>query len=252
MQTTPTPIPGAPASSPPPPPGAPASRGARAVPITIGAVIAVLASLFAVAGAALLFVFGSDGAAKTGTHTIGTPTHALVSETATISDTTDLAEFLGDTRIRISADAISPEHGVFVGIARASDVDRYLKGASVDRVTDVETDPFTLTRKRIDGDATPGAPGDESFWVAKSSSDSHAAVDWKIRDGGYRIVIMNADGAAGVTADSQFGVKVPVITTIAWVMLIGGVLFLAGGITLIVVGSRKRTATTPQQPPAAV
>jgi hypothetical protein len=225
---------------PAPPVARPSTGGARAVPITIGAVIAVIASVVALAGGGILWVFGSDGTAATGPHTVTSSTSALVSETATLTDSADVAKVLGSTRIEVSADATQAGHGVFVGIGRTADVDRYLQGAAIDKVTDFDVDPFTLDRTRRDGSATPGAPAEQSFWVAKSSGSESAAIDWKTRDGDYRVVIMNADGSRGVTADSTFGVEIPGIPDIAWVLLIIGAVGIAGGLTLIVVGVRPR------------
>lgn len=77
-------------------------------------------------------------------------------------------------------------------------------------------------------DRRPKPPATQSFWVAKSSG-STANLDWKVRDGAYRVVVMNADGSRGVATQSNFEVEIPHLATIATVMLILGLVTLGGG-----------------------
>jgi hypothetical protein len=113
-------------------------------------------------------------------------------------------------------------------------------------VTDFDAGPFRSTfnirRERHAGDATPGAPGRQSFWVAHATGRTSAAVDWKVRDGDYRVVVMNADGSRGVATRTKFGVDVPYLTGIGIGLLAGGILMAAGGMASVMVGVRRRPA----------
>lgn len=124
------------------------------------------------------------------------------------------------------------EKGVFGGVGRKSDVDRYLAGAPIDKVTDMDTDPFTLSNERRSGTAKPKPPATQSFWVAKASG-STANLDWKVRDGDYRVVVMNADGTRGVATQTRFEVEIPHMATIAIVLLIVGLGTIGGGVALM-------------------
>jgi hypothetical protein len=219
---------------------APPRRHSR-VAIWVGASVAILGALLAIAGGALLAVFGTDGVASTGRHDLFTPTSALVSGTASIN-TADFAKDLGSARIRINAQAIG-DRRVFVGVGRARDVDRYLAGAATDEVTDFDASPFesafTVHTRRHAGAAIPAPPGRQSFWVVRGSGRNSTSISWKVRHGRYRVVIMNADGSRGVATQTKFGVSVPYASGIGLGILIGGVLLIAVGIVAIVAGARR-------------
>jgi hypothetical protein len=221
-------------------PHRPRSAGRKAA-IALGSLIALLGTAIAIGGGAVLALFGSDGVVTTGHHDISTPTAALVSGVAAIDDAAPAGDVLGTTRVRVSSDQAA-DRPVFVGVGPAAAVDRYLAGAATDEVTDFDIDPFTLDRNRHAGSgATPGAPGDQSFWVARDTSDmAHAAtIDWRVRDGNYRVVVMNADGSRGVATSSAIGVKVPHLPAIGLGILLAGALVTAGGLTTLLIAARR-------------
>jgi hypothetical protein len=205
----------------------------RKLPVTVGAVLATVGSLIAIGGAGTLAVAGSDGTISTSHHNVSTPTTALVSETAKITDTSAAADALGHPRIRIDSTADQGRRDVFVGVGPAKAVDQYLAGASIDKVGDISTDPFKLETQRRDGSATPTRPADQSFWVSQSSGHN-AKLDWKVRDGDYRFVVMNADGSPRVATSTRAEVEIPYLSTIALTTLLAGFVMLAGGIVLMV------------------
>ncbi len=226
-------------SAPPAPP--PRRSGARRVAVWLGGVVAFFGVLLAIAGGGILVLFGTDGVASTGRHDLSTPTSALISGTASI-DTAGFVNSLGRARIRISARA-DGGRPVFVGVARAQDVDHYLAGTAIDEVTDFDASPFrgsfTIHRHRHAGHAIPAPPGRQPFWVARSNGPRSDAVDWKVRDGHYRVVIMNADGSRGVATQSTFGVAVPYAPGVGLGILIAGLLLTGGGIASIALGARR-------------
>ena len=221
-----------------PAPVAAPPRARSSAAVWIGGIVALVGVTLAIAAGAILVVFGEDSTLSSDPHALSTMTAALVSGTATIDDSADVAEVLGRPRIKIAAEA-DGERGVFVGIARAADVDRYLAGAPISEVTDLELSPWRLERRTRRGSLTPGAPIREDFWVAKSSGEKSAAIDWKVRDGNYRAVVMNADGSRDVATHGTFGVNVPHISPIGLGILIGGIAVTVLGVAIAVIGRRR-------------
>ena len=207
-------------------------RKSRVVPITIGAMLATFGALLAAAAAAVLIQGGTNGTVESDRGVVSTKTAALVSGTATIDDTAEIAEVLGDPRVRVSADRALDERPVFVGIGPAEEVDRYLEGAPIERVNDFEVEPFALETTERPGKREVGSPASQDFWVAQDAG-KRAEIDWKVRDGDYKLVVMNADGSRGVEAVSRFGVDIPLLPGLALGLLIVSGLAVIGGIAMV-------------------
>jgi hypothetical protein len=221
---------------------APASgrTGASTATIIAGAVAALVGLGLAAIGALLLGVFGGDGTVASGSHSLSTSRAALVSSVADIGDVADVADVVGDPSLAVSATAPRQNADLFVGIGPAALVDRYLAGAPIDEVTDFEVDPFQLTRRPRSGSIQPEPPGSQDFWVAEATGDRTATLDWKLRDGEYRLVLMNADGSRPVDADGEVKLSLPNVAGIAWSLTGGGLVLLLAGSTAIVLAARSR------------
>jgi hypothetical protein len=222
------------------PPTYDAAKATRTGRVIGGSVLAVVGAVIALGGGGVLALGGSDGTFESGHRDISTKTTALVSEPAKINGTQDVTDALGHPSLRISADSVRNDRNVFIGIGPKAKVDRYLAGAPIDTVRDFSIDPWNLDKSARPGTAKPKPPASQSFWIAKSAG-STAALDWKLRDGNWRVVVMNADGSRGVATMSEVAVKIPHLATVALIALIAGVAMLIGGIALIVVPSRRRS-----------
>jgi hypothetical protein len=214
--------------------------GPRIAAIVAGALLALAGTGLAAAGTGLFATFGSDGTVNSGRHSLSTSSTALVSEAADIEDTAHVADVVGKPRIRLSVHATAPTSGVFVGVGPAKQVERYLASASYAEVTDIDLDPFDLDRRAHRGSKRPARPASQGFWVAKATGRDAATLRWKVRDGDYRVVLMNADGSRRVHADGDVGLTLPHMATIAWSLVGGGLLLMAGGATAIALGARRR------------
>ncbi len=235
MSTTAHIVPPLPAVSPP----SPTRRSVAA--IVVGSVLLVLGFLTAASGAALLAVFDSDGKVMSNDQVLSTSTTALVADLGSVRAAADLGQVSGPPTLHVTTDSAEGEP-VFVGIARAEDVDRYMATLSHDRVLDFELSPFELTTEWEQGLVVAPRPGAETFWAAQVETDDAAELTWPMRDGNYQVVIMNADGSAAVSTVSSIGVSLPDSTAI-WVMVIGvGAALLVGGGVLIFVGARREPA----------
>jgi hypothetical protein len=136
----------------------------------------------------------------------------------------------------------------FVGVGSAAAVDQYLANASIDRVTDLEVDPFKLKTSPREGSATPAAPGAQTFWVERGSGPT-ASLSWKVSDGSYWLVLMNADASPGVNSTGGVELKVPGLFVIGISILCGGVVAGLIGLALLIIGVRMRPYG---QPPASI
>jgi len=217
----------------------------RTALIAAGFVLAVGGGVTAIAGGATLAVAGTDGTVSTGRHLFTSDTAALVSDRADIDDFNGAR--VGHPAVRLSVSG--SERPVFVGVAPAAAVDRYLAGASVETVDDVETGPFRLDTTVRPGTARLAPPVDQDFWVARSTGATSAATSWHLRDGKYRLVVMNADGTPGIRAVGTFGLRVPWLAPVAFTALAAGAAVLLAGITLFVVGLRNESQPTPVDGP---
>jgi hypothetical protein len=207
-------------------------KKSRALPITVGTALATVGSVIALAGGGVLALAGDDGTVGSGQHDISTPTAALVTDTADFDGVSDIASAVGDPKIGVTAESVDGGAPKFVGIGKAVDVDRYLANVEVDRVDDISVDPFKLDKERSPGTRTPAAPTAQSFWVAQDSG-TRADVNWKVRDGVYKVVVMNADGSRDMKADSHFEAGAPYLSTLALSAMLAGLMLLgAGGVVL--------------------
>lgn len=216
--------------------------GGRIVAIVIGAVLAVSGFFTGVSGAALLGIFGDGHAVASGNHIVTTSSAAVVADLGTIHKVDGFRFLTGQPTLQVTAQNLDGT-AVFVGVGRTADVERYLDGVGIDRVTDLETAPFRLDTTRDNGDARAAAPAAQEFWVAAAQSGndraSRAEVTWPIQDGDFEVVVMNADGSPGLLTNASVGAGLPNSTGL-WILLIGvGSFLLVGGVSLIVVGARR-------------
>jgi hypothetical protein len=126
---------------------------------------------------------------------------------------------------------------LFMGIAPADAVAGYLDGVAHDEITDWDSTQDDITEvvyARNEGTTEPAAPETKDFWVASVSGSGEQTLDWTIESGEWALVIMNADGSPGVSADVRFGVATPsVLFPIGLASLIVGLVALVGGARLI-------------------
>jgi hypothetical protein len=201
--------------------------------IVLGIVLMLCGLGAIVPGAILTGVTGADNTIDSGYHTISTPTPALVSETERVKAGSMRSSGLGSTSLKISArDSAQP---IFLGVARASDVEQFLQGVAYDEVRELNVRPFRMETRRHDGNDFAFPPGDETFWVASDSGDS-PTLEWTVESGDYRIVMMNTDGSPGTSAQAEFGVKVEGLRGIGIGTIIGGGLIFLVGLGLLLWG----------------
>lgn len=199
-----------------------------------GGALAVLGTLAVFGGGGVLAAFGTDGTLNSGPHLVSTPAAAIVSSVAEIKNTSGVATITGQPTVRISASPVQGTAGAFVGIGRAADVDRYLANVTTEEVNSLNSDPYSISGIRHRGQANAQPPGTQHFWAAKATSTRVAQLNWKIRDGQYRVVIMSANGHGGFATTSAVAVTLPHIARYALVALLLGLLMAGGGTALLI------------------
>jgi len=221
-----------------------------------GRVLAIVAAVFllliggclAVSGAALMAVFGTDSEISTSRNPVATPTAAVVTDIAAIRDTSDVADALGTPVAKVAGDG-GNSSGLFVGVGPAVEVDRYLAGVEIDQAVDFEVDPYSLSLSRRSGTETAADPPTaQDFWVASANSPTGVELSWPIQDGNFRMVLMNADGAAGVQSQLSVGLGLGSMFGVALGMLIGGVVLIGLAVALLVFTRPRRLPAAPGDP----
>jgi hypothetical protein len=223
------------------------------IALVVGGALASLfaAGILAVGGLAL---WGdsqkdSDGYLSTDTHQFEAGTRALATENLDI-DLDGAGWVLDDSdlgKVRLEADS-NDGKPLFVGIARTGDVDDYLRGVAHTTLTDVDTSPFEASYDDHRGDRSPAAPAASGIWAASQHGSGKQTLNWEIEDGDWSVVVMNADGSAGVDADISTGAKVPFLDELGWSAIGSGSFVLIVGVALMVMGIRRPGSPTGTAP----
>ena len=214
----------------------------RVIAIVLGVLLLIGGAVTAIAGGALMALFGSSNTLSSGTERASTSTVALVAAMDNIKNTKGFATTVGTPSLSLSAGGTGRD--VFIGIGPAAAVDSYLAGAPIDKVTDLEVDPFRLETVRRDGAAQPQQPATQKFWTAQASGPD-PQLSWKISDGSYRLVVMNADASPGVGINGRFALTVPHLFAIGVGILVAGVIAALIGLLLLVLGMRTAVGPRP-------
>jgi hypothetical protein len=217
----------------------------RVVVIVVAALLLMGGGVAAIGGGVLMALFGTDSTLTSGVHRVSTPTSALVTALDDIKDTNGFGTTVDKPTLHVSIP--NADRPVFIGIGRAADVDRYLAGTAVDKVTDLDVDPFRLTTVRQNGTVQPTPPAEQTFWVARAGGPDES-LNWKISDGSYRLVLMNADATSDVGVNGRFGLTIPHLFAIGLGILVAGGVAALIGVALLVIGVRMRPNS--QVPPA--
>jgi hypothetical protein len=181
---------------------APAQRRPARIAAAAAALVMALAGAVALAGTVLR---DGDGYFNTPSETFTSTGYAVAMKSVDVSDAPKwVFGNAGLDSIRVKADGDRP---LFIGIAHAADIDRYLRGTEHDDVSGLSYHPFHVGYDHRDGDAPGRAPAAASLWVKSSSGTGSLSLAWKPRPGNWRAVLMNADGSRGVTATLQFGAR---------------------------------------------
>ena len=199
--------------------------GGRITALVIGALLGFVAVVLVGAGGTALW---ADLTKRDGGYLTTDAQEFSSSGSALATEPTDLgAPWIGWLyspglldEVRIRATSVRSGQELFVGIARAEDVGRYLAGVSHTHI--------------------------EDFWVASASGSGTQTVVWEPIDGSWTVVVMNADGEPRIAeVETDLGARLPALVWVALGVLVAGAIFLAGSVLLISAAVRRgRTERT--------
>jgi hypothetical protein len=212
--------------------------GGRITLIVLGAMAALLGLVLMIVAAVLGGVgrLGDDSYLETRPGRLTTETYAVTVPGVNIDLTGPEVAFARDLfgTVRVQATGNAADVPLFIGIGPSDDVAAYLSGVGHAELTDVDTDPFRAEYDTVDGDA-PGAPEEQEFWAVSDSGTGERTLDWDVAPGLWTVVVMNADGSAGVDADVTLGGSMRILGLAAAGVLAAGVVILVLGVLLIVI-----------------
>jgi hypothetical protein len=227
-----------------PTPNSPPRRrsAGKVAAIVTGVLVGLLAIGFLGAGAAALWGDAQkdrDGYISTDAERFDTGTYALASDDLDVdlggAEWVTSGDRLGKVRLEAASRDGKP---VFVGIARTQDVDAYLADSAHATVTDVSYPDFAAEYQRHDGSERPSTPASQDIWAASAEGSGTQALTWDVEDGNWSVVVMNADGSAGVDTTITAGANVPFLSDVGWGSLGGGVVLIGVAGALLVMGLR--------------
>lgn len=215
--------------------------------------LAAAAALIAGASAVLLVDRDDDGFYVTNAHTFEQSSSAIVSEDLDILSEAPgwVVDVLADpVDLRISG-STERDEGLFIGIARTDDVDRFLEGVAHHEVTHIEFDGRSI--RDVDytlhaGTSAATPPVDVDIWEVSAVGGGSQTLDWDLDAGNWTVVVMNPDGAAGVDADLVLGAKVANMIAIAWTVMGFGLFSLLGGAVLVFIAVLRSDQPRPPHP----
>jgi membrane protein implicated in regulation of membrane protease activity len=214
-------------------------RPAKIVAIVIGVLLILISLGFLGSGVFLTWVGGhaeSDGFLSVTENHLSTSGYALTSPDLNLNfGARSWLPGDGMVQIRATSSGTAP---IFVGIAPSDQVAAYLSGVEHTEVTNlgwfssVDMIPF-------EGGAPASPPGQQTFWVAQQEGSGTQTVRWNVQSGNWTAVLMNADGSASVSAGVGLGVRLGFLLPLGIGLTVAGVVFLAVGILLVVLGARR-------------
>ncbi len=166
---------------------------------------------------------------------------------------TDLPSQVRDAALILRVTPAAGDGPLFLGIAPATEINRYLRNASTARLetsgtqTNGENQPPDPQQALTDGVdvelvLVPGkrklvpAPTAMQFWTRSVLVDGSGEITLTPDDlsgKNARAVVMRADGKPGIAADATAHFRVPFLTTIGWYLLLIGFVVMGLGIGLI-------------------
>lgn len=218
-------------------------RPVRIVSLVIGSllVIPAVALLFGGGALGLAYAFGrgDDGYFDTTLSELQTDTVAVTAEDITFATdpgSPDWVLDVLDADVRLRVNNLDNERDVFIGIARASDLDAYLAGVAHEEIVELTDDLEPVYRTR-DGGTEIAAPTTVTFWAASSTGPGAQELEWEATTGQWSAIVMNADGNPGVRADVNVAAKAAFVFPLAMLLLGAGALLTAAAVVMIVAGA---------------
>jgi hypothetical protein len=222
----------------------------KIVLLVFGAIILLLALALMAGGGALVWLdkghSDSEGFITTNTIHLERGSYAIITKPADID--LESGWWLGDRHhiatIKVKGSSEDPQKQIFIGIADEADVQAYLSGVGYDEIRDFRVHPFRVEYTNHPGNSAPAAPTSQTFWVVSEHGPGTQTLEWQLETGNWVLVLMNADGSAGVNVSGSIGVKAPWVFWVGIGLLLGGIVLLIIGVGLILLATRRQRITS--------
>jgi hypothetical protein len=216
--------------------------------IILGSVLGLMALAFvSVGGTALwsdLAKRDSAGYYTGSTHRIANGSYAVTHDGVDIQYLPSWANDGKLARLRIAATS-ETGRSLFIGVARENDANAYLANVAYANLNDYEESDSKQKYDPVSGTGKPLRPASQDIWVA-SATGAGPTLKWRVGEGRWTVVLMNADASKGVAADVKLGINVSYLGWVsAGLLALGGVLAAAAAY-LIVRGIRRKPPRVPQ------
>ncbi len=120
----------------------------------------------------------------------------------------------------------------------------YLAGVEYDEITKLEYNlfgsDFGVEYSRHGGAALVSDPLSQTIWKGSAHGSGSQVLKEPLETGVWSVVVMNADGSAGVGVDGSFGMSVPFVFRVGLGLLLGGVFAAAVAGGMIFWGARQQ------------
>ena len=156
---------------------------------------------------------------------------------------------LGDfVKVKVAAESKDSSKGIFVGIARDTDVDDYLSDVRYHEIAEWTSDPFDdpeVQYRLHSGSLTPSDPANETFWEVSAHGTGRQTLEWEPEMGRWVLVIMNEDGSAGIDMSGAVGAELPWLFWLGLSLLPVGIVALVGGAIMVYFAARRPKPPVP-------
>jgi hypothetical protein len=214
-------------------------RPAKIVAIVIGVLLILISLGFLGSGVFLTWIGAradNDGFLSITENHLSTSGYALTSPDLNLNfGSGDWLPGDGLVQIRATSSGTAP---IFVGVAPSDQVAAYLSGVEYTEVTNLGWFS-SVDMIPHEGGSPASPPGQQTFWVARQEGSGTQTVRWNVQTGTWTAVLMNADGSASVSASVRLGARLGFLLPLGIGLTVAGVVLLAVGILLVVLGARR-------------
>ena len=167
----------------------------RTVLIVLGVVFLLFSAPLIVGGILVTSFAGDDPTIEGRVGEVRSPGYAVVSETVELDSD---VPFLDRFDLTVGVRSLRADVPVFFGYGPVDSVDAYLEGAPHTVVRSVGRTDWTDQDVQVPGTAEPAPPGEQTFWLERTTGSGLQEIEIPSQSGDYRLVAMNADGSRGV------------------------------------------------------
>jgi len=221
--------------------------------LAVGAITLILAFTLLYGGGSVLWVHTSlidtEGFISTGQHQLETHAYAIVFKHVNVyqGEWWWTPAFNDVHNISFTVSSKNSSKDIFIAVANESYSSAYFRNVEYVEMTRFghAGNPFYGLTFYTDlithqGGALPAVPTSMNFWVFSEQGEVTPTIKWKPSWGSYWFVLMNEDGSSEIAVTLKIDMKVPYLSTNAWVLFVSGLIPLAIGCVSVFLGLRTR------------